>query len=396
MKEEANEENNKNNKNKIFFIIGRAGSGKTEKILELLRTNEIDYCLCPTHSSINNIKSRLNKYHDDETLLDKIDTFHHFFTNGRNLDSIRMLGSIKKFNSLAIEEYTLIDRDLLDKVITMFTNITLYLVGDICQMPPPQNKIRLGLSDYVFNDDTVCPNISTAYHFLRLILPGKPEEILYNLTFNHRAKNDELLYNINYPTFDYWNSQCSKIEDIILDKEYTFLSAKYNVLGKIYNIKFNQIIKEISSPIIFNVENHNYMNKTKFFKGQRVYIVAYAKGDTDGLKRTDKNEYTLTNIYGDDAILDNEIICSIHQIIPIGFYSFHKAQGLSYNKVAICIDDIWENTMIYTAITRARNKATLFSLDTDNKDKILKFLIDRWNNFTDFADKFISKILENK
>jgi hypothetical protein len=158
---------------------------------------------------------------------------------------------------------------------------------------------------------------------------------------------------------------------------------------------FNLIIQDIDNPIIFNVPEHRYFGDTKFHKGQRVYIVAYNKGDSE-LGRGEDNDYILSDVVDDDAVLNNDTLCSIHQIIPHGFYSFHKSQGLSYDKVALCIDDIWENTMIYTAITRARNDIKIFSFDLDNRDNILRFLIERWIKFNDFADRFISKVSLNK
>ena len=51
-------------------------------------------------------------------------------------------------------------------------------------------------------------------------------------------------------------------------------------------------------------------------------------------------------------------------VMPSYLYTFHKSQGLEFDNVAICIDDLFDFSMLYTGITRARKNVIFFTMNS--------------------------------
>ena len=51
-------------------------------------------------------------------------------------------------------------------------------------------------------------------------------------------------------------------------------------------------------------------------------------------------------------------------VMPSYLYTFHKSQGLEFDNVAVCIDDLFEFPMLYTGITRARKNVVFFTMNS--------------------------------
>lgn len=54
---------------------------------------------------------------------------------------------------------------------------------------------------------------------------------------------------------------------------------------------------------------------------------------------------------------------SCYPLLPLNYITIHKSQGLSLNKILIILDDLFEITMLYTAITRAKKSVKFTCLN---------------------------------
>jgi ATP-dependent exoDNAse (exonuclease V) alpha subunit len=57
-------------------------------------------------------------------------------------------------------------------------------------------------------------------------------------------------------------------------------------------------------------------------------------------------------------------------LLPHNFLTIHKAQGLGFDKVVVILDDMFEITMLYTAMTRARKELKFILYNNDELEKI--------------------------
>ena len=94
-----------------------------------------------------------------------------------------------------------------------------------------------------------------------------------------------------------------------------------------------------------------------------------------------KNEHycIIFNINLDKIEFYNFGLLNKYPLIPLNYLTIHKSQGLSLNKVLIVLDDIFEITMLYTAITRAKTMVKFVCLNKVSLKK-LKLYINAFNH----------------
>ena len=63
-----------------------------------------------------------------------------------------------------------------------------------------------------------------------------------------------------------------------------------------------------------------------------------------------------------------------YPICPNFLISIHKSQGRTIENVIFCIDELFDMSMLYTGITRAKNKLMFFS-EEKNEIKRVELLI---------------------
>ena len=70
-----------------------------------------------------------------------------------------------------------------------------------------------------------------------------------------------------------------------------------------------------------------------------------------------------------------------YPILPTDYISIHKSQGRSYDHIVVVLDQLFEITMLYTAITRARLdvKFVLINYDLDKFKQNLHKTINAFN-----------------
>ena len=65
----------------------------------------------------------------------------------------------------------------------------------------------------------------------------------------------------------------------------------------------------------------------------------------------------------------NDVIYySYFPILPNNLITYHKAQGKTIDNVILCVDNVFEFSMLYTGLTRAKNNVLLFSFSEQIKD----------------------------
>lgn len=60
---------------------------------------------------------------------------------------------------------------------------------------------------------------------------------------------------------------------------------------------------------------------------------------------------------------------NIIQYAPIFLLTIHKSQGKTIDNVIVCVDDMFDISMMYTAITRAKNNLLFFSKENNEKER---------------------------
>ena len=383
--------------NKYGFILGEAGSGKTELIcnyfskLFLNSYTPILY-LTNTHSCLNNLKRRV----DDKIGIDKskmyFDTIFHAKKYLR-IDEINpCLIVIDECMSICNEDFC----DLINKINLLEIKPFLIFSGDVGQL----DSIKLG-------------------NWFELV-SKKFNSVSYELTNNYRTTNRELL--------DIWN-MIRRRDNIVLDylKKNNFIKTidssitneKYsddevilclNYAGT-YGIKsMNKYLQDrnpnkefingldvykIDDPVVFN-ENAKEYNDSLYnnLKGRIrdiiekddlfeiiVRVDTYIDSNSNQIviknNRTKKWTDVRINIrkYNSDSEVNDEN--EKKYLVPFTLsyaMSIHKAQGLEYDSVKIIItpesEEILDNEIIYTAITRAKKHLVIYITSNESLNKL--------------------------
>jgi hypothetical protein len=90
---------------------------------------------------------------------------------------------------------------------------------------------------------------------------------------------------------------------------------------------------------------------------------------------TNGDEYIFEDYVNKSLVLsrdDNKIFVDMingcYPILPANVITYHKAQGKSYDNVILCVDNLFDFTMLYTGLSRARNNILLFTFDDKNNE----------------------------
>jgi ATP-dependent exoDNAse (exonuclease V) alpha subunit len=87
----------------------------------------------------------------------------------------------------------------------------------------------------------------------------------------------------------------------------------------------------------------------------------------------------ITDLYV-SKVLNEKAGSTVPIALPTYLYTFHKSQGLEFDNVAICIDDLFEFPMLYTGITRARRNVKFFTMNSMLYTELDAFFGTTFNN----------------
>lgn len=447
----------------MFSIItGNAGTGKSyllsKYINNVINKNNSFVVLAFTHTAVNNIKNICLNNIDDKNkkILDnKFMTIHKYFHINIETNKIAYY-KFDKLDIMFIDEYSFISIDLFKLILPIIFNTVkkVVLCGDYKQIKTVDYNNNISydiLFKYVnninfFNKYSIYP----IRHYENSILSLKDiQNNLLNciiLKENHRSNNNILnivneicFNNINDEniTFTQHSENIKKLIDkyiinkdnaikLIANNNYCFIASKYKYLKNINHlVNKYQCIKDSYNIINGSEEIKNYTihniitpdiniidvlkirqnelikiteNTNEFINGEEYIFKEYNK-DNKYVLLMDKNEkyYYLSPI---SKTIDNINIC-YYPILPSYLSTFHKAQGLSIDNVIICLDSLFDFTLLYTGITRARNNIKFFIFNESKYNNIIDKIgyineqYDYLNKIfdTEFIDKNKDKII---
>ena len=367
----------------IKQVIGRAGTGKTtyaKRVAEYhVKRNKKVYCLSITHNAVENMR---RKGFPNEC---NFSTIHSFFRV--NFEG-HVMGCYKDFDVLIIDEFSLVSAEILVNCIKSIYGSSKDLALNDCQVYLFGDPLQLG--GFSSNDSIDFSMLTEAFkvipiqtipvdyltsiikHWSHLcinhgFIKDLTEKTL-TLTTNYRS-NDAIMALVENIVMNGDNSDVLKnlytsdeIVKMVKEDSYTVIASRYDILKRI-NERIN-----IDEALLYHDWRYRAgesvyitVSTNTLFNGEIVKLVD-AK-DTSVTIEGKNGKDIITDIYV-SKILDTKPSSTVPVVLPTYLYTFHKSQGLEFDNVAICIDDLFEFPMLYTGITRARKNVKFFTMNS--------------------------------
>jgi len=299
--------------NRISYLVGAGGTGKSHSILDKLKdTIYLTACwsLCVGKSNEYNIKSL---------------SIHQFI--GIGCESY--LDTHNPPRRILIDEITMIDKKYIKQIIKKCPYSQIFIAGDVDEY---------GYYQCAFKD-------------VEVIKPIKKETIKF--TTNYRCKDDILLQRLNnlrkyMKDTKFHNKKIlqyviDNFNDRIIDEQF---------LIDTYDYKKDWILVSIT-----NGENSQTIYYSKLLKGKKYICKSHSKGDV--YKRLE----------GNDAYLNGDIVCDIKpskRFIQQDAYTIHGFQGKTIknpNRLFIDLNNIFCSRQLYTALSRVENLNQIYLIE---------------------------------
>jgi hypothetical protein len=368
----------------IKQVIGRAGTGKTtyaKRVAEYyIKRNKKVYCLSITHSAVENMRCKgfpANCH---------FSTIHSFFRV--NFEGM-VMGCYKDFDVLIIDEFSLVSADILVNCIKSIymaaknlalTDCQLYLFGDPLQLGgfninDTIDFTTLNEAFKLIPVQTIPVNYLTSIirHWARLcinnaLVKDLTEKTL-TLTTNYRS-NDSVMQLVETAVMNGNNIDILKylyttddIIKMIRDEGYVVIASRYDILKRINERAYINDTVLLYHDWRYRKGESVYMtvNTNTLFNGEIVTLVD--ANDTSITIEGKNGKDIITDLYISN-VLEEKTSSTVPIALPTYLYTFHKSQGLEFDNVAICIDDLFEFPMLYTGITRARKNVKFFTMNS--------------------------------
>ena len=396
----------------ITLIMGDAGTGKSyelaNRIHDVFKNNKTFVVLAFTHSAVNTIYNTFYKlYHED--IRDKFMTIHKYFRINIITNTIQH-NVFDNLDYMFIDEYSLISNKLMINIFGAIQSSVnnLIICGDYKQLHSvdiSENVSYESLIKYskVLNNKYPFDKevIDAIQHFDNSILAlneiqnNLHEKVILTKQKRSAINITKLVNNIVFSNEvideDDFISR-SSFPGLINNNGYVFIASKYSILQKIHDCVTNYETRNL-----YVINQSVGLKRMKLYEGQLVTITTNTndmcngdeyifeeysvKGEYILLRDTKTNEYKY--LYMIDYVDDERTNpIKYFPIIPAYLTTFHKSQGKTYDNVIICVDDLFDFTMLYTGITRAREDV-LFYTDieyipkhTDKSYMVLEDLIE--------------------
>lgn len=375
----------------IELIYGPAGVGKTEavvtRIVDLLARipSSAPTCiavLAPTHSAVRNIRNRVESKIKNTSTIQFATIYSYFRIDWMNDD---VIGPIHYYPYIFIDEFGLIKKELfqsiLHKLETSSRNISLIISGDIVQLSPIYECDRAITFKKLKKHYERTPSFIVEHDYNSIFSLSRIRRAKHTLlSINHRS-NEDVLSIINRL---FYQCDCSFIKSLttmriihlITNENYTFISSKYEHQQPLYDMIMRQKSKDKDTLIIRRPSNCAF-KELLIFPGAR--FVANESYEKKGILNGDvlevvnvRNEPILRKVHSEDEL----IVLEDEDVLPSFMLSAHKAQGLSIDKVIVCLDELFDPCLLYTACTRAQTKLEFYSrkLDDEKRKEITQYL----------------------
>ena len=338
----------------VKFIYGMSGCAKTTTAMKSLEHVKDFMCIAFTHSAVNNLK---NIYY---SLFKKVDTDNHFMTIHKflripiNEDGSYTIIKHYKLNLskiIMIDEFSLIPLDIMQYLFELSdtTGSTFIFIGDFIQlMPisPIKQPIDLKLLKSDFSNIKLNFNeaIRIADHLSNSVFINDYFIKADKLILTHNYRNNDNVYQILKNALD------MKFEIISNSMIQEYVKNGYIVISSMYeHLKRAYLLSNINEGIIKTCK----IGKIKVKVNDKMTLMEnisteFVNGDT----------VTIDEILNDNDVAINKngmkLIINVNKLLPYNFITCHKAQGRTIPKIIVILDDLFEITMLYTAITRAK------------------------------------------
>jgi ATP-dependent exoDNAse (exonuclease V) alpha subunit len=402
----------------ITFICGGAGTGKSTLLCKKMRehldagseagkpssrsleatpnsrigglTAKLEtICLCETHSSKQNVKSKfINFYSKDYDINYQFDkVFKTIFSFFRiNFKNNAILGPKNKMKTIFFDEFSLISPELFNRCLTYLDKGTeIMIFGDPLQLSCIETKLLsftyLELQHFssILEKAVIETGINPSPILLHKIILHLKKSLLFNIkpkslgiiwlgdeNIRATAETSESINRI----LDYEEAIIHKMIDrdekeklIQLmeqekmgespHQEYTFIGSTYEELQEI-----NELInKNRGLPF-----PHRKLRNIYLYKGMKIYFTEnrtnYYNGEKGIIEELTQDYIKLSNLDTKTlftvALIDSKINI-IDEIMPNNLITFHKSQGLSYKNTIISTSNLFDIPMLYTGLTRTIN-----------------------------------------
>jgi hypothetical protein len=362
------------------FILGCAGTAKTTTIIDTITELDDFVCLAFTHSAVNNLHQKYIKHPKHNSKYGtNFKTIHSYFkinidNNGQEI--LRFNTNLYLPKYIFIDELSLIPLHIIEYIYTVLKHnldllndkkIVLTFVGDLLQL----NPINVGKQLINPNNFKTLKNFKCNFHESLLIASHLSNNIFSTdyyqnsnkmiLTKNYRS-NDKVTQILNEVLIDYTNitKYLINLDDInkYVDKGYIILSSKYTYLEQSYSML--NIQKEFK--LNTDIGKISYNNNDKLLLTTNLND-HFTNGDTV-IIRQESNE--IVKLIKNEFVYIFEFGMKKYPLLPLNMLTIHKSQGLTLNKIIVILDDLFEITMLYTAITRASKNVKFIVFNKQN------------------------------
>lgn len=362
----------------IKFIIGKAGCSKTTTLINIQKNipkNKTSVAIAFTHSACKNMIMNGMQH---------VKTIHSFFGIMPNTTVVK----IKYLpNFLLIDEFSLIPVDLLVSIFEHINmtkkEITIVLAGDLLQLPPVTTTNLIDITKIDLTGECSLKDAQQIFNTLgRTIYSTDYYKNASKLILKKNFRCGSNVMNILENVLSTSVIQLTELSKIEFDKETIFIASTYKNLKKMYQVVLTdrpadcapaQIIKTRIGFI--NIHDHENFILTEnlnedFHNGDLIKIISHEPenilGDVLKISHSDPTEAAaqLTQTY----LKKNEF--GRFEILPSNFLTVHYSQGRGFKKIVLCVDDMFEIGMLYTAITRAREEIYFISFIDENEKNV--------------------------
>lgn len=384
----------------ITIIFGRAGTGKStalaSMIVKCIESNKTYVVLTSTHSSLNNIYTIVNSKHPVDR--SNFRTIYSFFRIDYENDIVAGCDRNHVPSHIFIDEFSLINKHVFKRIVRdlycKFVSTKLILTGDAMQLNAIyKDKQYMSISKlmkisamsktkYIY--PSVIEHIHLSIFGLKLVSTRADKRCL---TVNHRnsGKVSSILNAIYSNDISFAFPFIDDINEAValINRGYVFISSMYKHIQHIYDTlgkswkDSGMTVKTIEQGI-----SYRFGLKTLYlYEGLELMLTTTStQKDSEGLPRYFNGEYVKWNgtfAPNNDLVCINEsgayiyvskeidtslpIRPTYYPVIPKCLITIHKSQGQTIDNVIVCIDDLFDMCMLYTAITRARTDVKFYT-----------------------------------
>ena len=381
-------------------ICGKAGSGKTTRLAELIGQAEDYVVLAPTNAAVENIYNVSRQVLKVELKRDNFKTIYSFFRI--DYEHNTLAGALYYPKTIFIDEFGLMNKLLFKKCVAnaRFNKVeNIIICGDVLQLNPIYESKqfisfeKLSMLNKLYQsilkrmNQTSLPTMlyPSVIEHLHLNVFGSKivRTAQLELMNTNRRANDEvktILNNVYDGNIDYKYNfiEFYDLPNKIVKDGFVFIASRYRILQHIYDLVYERELKILDPVIIDQLTSLKFGYKKLYLTpGMKVVTCETVKSlyingeelvftgnvEAQGLKCFREGTNEIIYIRKATDKFGNEY----YPVTPSWLLSVHKSQGRTIERVIVCIDDMFEVSMLYTAITRTKNELLFYSKVSRNE-----------------------------